>query len=81
MSKKRKVGMILKKPCTKDFVQFFRDLPGIFCGSARELAHFPNMVGAGMLLAISIVLSTFVTITITPTLNWESPIWPRLCWV
>ena len=61
--------MILKKPCTKDFVQFFRDLPGIFCGSARELAHFPNVVGAGMLLAISIVLSTFVTITITPTLK------------
>lgn len=61
--------MILKKPTVKDLFQFFRDIPANFAGSIREFSHFSSIAGASMLLAVSIVLSIFVMIPISPTLK------------
>lgn len=58
----------MKRPTMHDFVQFFRDIPAGFAGSIREFRRLPNLVGAAMILGVSVVLS-FFSIIVSPTLQ------------
>lgn len=59
----------MKTPSLSDLKRFFLDIPECFAGSVREFSRFSSIAGAAMLLAVSIVLSVFVTIPISPTLK------------
>ena len=49
----------MEKPSLRSFLQFFRDIPGTFSGSVREFSRLSNLIGAAMILALSVVLSYF----------------------
>mgnify|MGYP000159858356 CR=1 FL=1 len=49
----------MEKPSLRGFLQFFRDIPGTFSGSVREFSRLSNLIGAAMVLALSVVLSYF----------------------
>ncbi|MBQ7064525.1 MAG: folate family ECF transporter S component [Firmicutes bacterium] len=59
----------MKWPTWKDARSFIRELPSKFPESAREMTHISSITGAGLVLALSIVLSYFLTFYVTPELR------------